>query len=90
MPRIRLVGQCPDIGIEEVPTTIARVHELKEFAIGKARRHRQWEDLVDPRRRRRSKKEMEEQFKRILDWAEFHVVRLLNEEYWARTTDNGN
>lgn len=33
---------------------------------------------------------MEEQFKRILDWAEFHVVRLLNEEYWARTTDNGN
>lgn len=70
-------GTCPDIGIEEIPTNIARLNELTVYALEKAKRHEEWENRMDPRRRKRNRREMEVQVKLVMAWFEFFLDRII-------------
>ena len=76
MPRPIFQAGCPDIGVTEVPNTIARMHEMVRFAIERANRHRQWENLMDPRRKEQNKVEFHRQISRIHIWKTYYEMEL--------------
>lgn len=78
MAPLYLRAGCPDIGIDEVPTTYSRMNEIVRLAIDKARRHKSWEDVMDPRRKRLNKKDLEQQLGRIHIWKLYYEMVLLS------------
>jgi len=69
----------PDVGIEEIPDCVVRLNGLTLRALHKAKRHQQWEDVMDPSRRRESRREMRRQMHNITVWFNFHLTRICRE-----------
>ena len=76
MEAMRVSFGCPRVGIDEVPTTIDRCDELKIMLIDKALRHKKWEDMMDPRRKKLNERECRVQMDRIMRWHAHHFARL--------------
>jgi hypothetical protein len=77
---------CPDIGVEEVPTTPARARELREFAIGRILRDRKYNVMIQPHRESEHIRLADSKIGQVLLWYECHYIRLV----FCQLTNNQN
>lgn len=70
-------GCCPDIGVDEIPSTMTRVYQLASLARDKAYNHYRWERMFSPGSVAEYKKQLRAQLDLIRKWKVFHELRLL-------------
>lgn len=77
---------CPDIGVEEVPTTPSRARVLRELAIGRIIRDKKYKCMMYPSKQKDHVEVADSEIGRVLLWYEFHYIRLVFDQ--LTRTDN--